>query len=530
MENERPDRESMRNLIVCCDGTWNDPGDEDHGVPAPTNVVKLFDAVDRDSSQPEQLPHYQRGVGTGGFADKALGGAVGWGLDEDICECYSWLARNYGPGDRLFLFGFSRGAFTVRSLAGMICRLGIVRLDDVAEAGSALESVYRRGYRERQPLPDLRFHEDSRHVELTGVWDTVGALGIPDDKTLLDWLDNPQRYRFHDTSLSPQVRHARHAVAIDERRGSFAPTLWNTSDVAADQVVKQLWFPGAHSDVGGGYRETGLSDSALLWMIEESARVGVVYRKSAVEEISPNPRDVLHDSHTGVMKVLVTAPRTLPCLSDSDAFHGSVLTRRDHPPDEQTPYLPESSFRAGRTELDVLAKHPWNWTGVYLEAGRKYRFEARGQWRDRNVPCGPAGASDGEFHLGEIGHLIGGMADMAERIYQGLTGQERADFIGSKRVSDADWFALIGAVADGGNPRVDGTHDRLTTFVIGSGCEHTAERSGYLYCFANDAWGLYDNNHDFVTVAVTEIGNPGGPPEGSRKAHRGEALERTANP
>lgn len=505
----------MRNLIVCCDGTWNDPGDEDEGVPAPTNVFRLFNAVDLDSPEPEQLTRYQAGVGTGGIVDKVLGGAVGWGLGEDIRDCYYWLAQKYRPGDRIHLFGFSRGAFTARSLAGMICRLGIVRVDgDDEGAGSddVIGRVYRQGYRNRQPLPGLEFHEDSRRVEFIGVWDTVGALGIPDDKALLDWLDDPDRYRFHDTTLHPGVRRARHAVAIDERRGSFSPTLWDTSTAGEDQDVEQLWFPGAHSDVGGGYKEKGLSEGALLWMIEESRKkesgpAGVVYRQSAVDEISPDPRDMLHDSHTGMMKVLVTAPRAIPPLTRRDAFHGSVFTRRNRPPVEQVAYLRERPFVNGSVEFDVYAKQAWNWTGLYLEAGREYRFEAKGQWLDRNIPCGPAGARDGSFHFGEIAHLAGNVAGAMERLYRHGTGRKRADFIGSKRFAHADWFALIGAIADGGNPRVDGTHERLSAFVIGDGCEHTPERSGYLYCFANDAWGFYGNNRGFVTVTVTEAGD-----------------------
>ena len=165
----------MGNLIVCCDGTWNDPGNEDEGAPAPTNVFRLFNAMDLGSADPEQSTRYQEGVGTGGIVDRILGGAVGWGLGEDIRDCYYWLAPKYRPGDRIYLFGFSRGAFTVRSLAGMICTCGIVELDGDPEGDGdagpddAIGRVYRQGYREREPLPDLEFHEDSRRVEFIKV-------------------------------------------------------------------------------------------------------------------------------------------------------------------------------------------------------------------------------------------------------------------------------------------------------------------------------------------------------------------------
>ena len=499
----------MRNLIVCCDGTWNDPGDEDEGVPAPTNVVRLCEMVDRASPDPGQLVEYQPGVGTGGFFDRLLGGAIGWGVEDDIRACYYWLAQKYRPGDRVFLFGFSRGAFTVRSLAGMICKLGIVRLDEDDDSEDVIDLVYEKGYR-KGGRPKAKFHEGSKQVEFIGVWDTVGALGIPDDKALLNWLDRPRRFRFHDTRLSPHVRHARHAVAIDEQRGSFAPTLWDMEKVGKKQDVKQLWFPGVHSDVGGGYREKGLSDGALLWMIEESRNAGVVYRESAVDEIAPNARDVLHDSHSGMMKVLVTAPRTIPRLAQRGAFHRSVFVRREAPVVERAAYLPERPFVQGRVELDVNAKQYWNWTGVYLEAGRGYRFEASGRWWDRKTRCGPAGADDDVFDADGLARLAGSLAGKAEELFKKLPEQTRADFAGSKRYEEAKWLALIGAIADSDNPEMDGTHDRLTSFVIGAGCTHTPERSGYLYCFANDAWGFYGNNRGFVTVTIEETGETSG--------------------
>lgn len=492
----------MKNLIVCCDGTWNDSGNRDDGELAPTNVFKLFNAVDLATREPRQLTRYQAGVGTAGPLDRLLGGAVGLGLSEDIRDCYQWLSAKYEPGDRLFLFGFSRGAFTARSLAGLICRFGIVMLNDVTESEAIVERVYRQGYRERRRLPKrIRFHADSDRIRFIGAWDTVGALGIPDDKALLNWFDRPDRDRFHDTSLSPRVDFARHAVAIDEQRGSFAPTLWNHANDG--ERVKQLWFPGVHSDVGGGYRECGLSDGALKWMIGESRAAGLVFRDRLVRQLRPDPSDVMHDSRTGLMKVLVTAPRSVPALGETDRFHDSVGIRRRDPPIGELAYLPERSFVNDEVEFDVYARQPWNRSGVYLEAGRTYRFEAHGRWLDRNIGCGPDGADDGVFHPGEIAHLAGRLMDWLERSYREMTGGEgQVDFLGSRRFEDADWFSLVGAIADGGNPHRDGTHERLTTFRIGSACELEPARSGYLYCFANDAWGFYGNNRGFVTVKI----------------------------
>lgn len=497
--------QDARNLVVCCDGTWNDPGDEDDGVPAPTNVYRLFNAADLQPPDPRQLTRYQAGVGTGGLLDKLAGGAMGFGLGHDIRDCYYWLSDKYRPGDRIFLFGFSRGAFTARSLAGMICRFGIVKPRRKRSLSDLVQRVYRRGYRNGDDVPRNLFFKKSRNVHFLGVWDTVGALGVPDDKVLLQWLDNPARYRFHDTSLSPKVAHARHAVAIDERRGSFAPTLWEEESKRAHPDVKELWFPGVHSDVGGGYKERGLSDGALEWMMTEAGGCGLLYRPGAVAQLSPNPQDALHDSRQGIMKMLVTAPRTIPRLGSEAEFHPSVEKRCNAPLLDQVAYLPQRPLDHGPVEFDVYAKHPWNWTGVYLEAGKNYELRARGEWLDAEIPSGPEGASDGKFHVGELAHLLGDFSGALEKIWKSGPGREAADIIGSKRVEHADWFELIGAVADGGNPRPDGTHDGLHTFPIGASHRIRPARNGYLYCYANDAWGFYGNNRGYVTVTVEEI-------------------------
>ena len=497
---------AKRRLIVCCDGTWNDPDDEDDGVSSPTNVFRLHSMLDHDDPD-AQLAHYQPGVGTEGFVDKLLGGMVGAGLDEDIRDGYQWLATKYRAGDAVCLFGFSRGAFTVRCLASIICRFGIVdlgRLEDDETAERVIRRIYRKGYRGGEPLSDIRFHRSSRKVAFLGVWDTVGAFGIPDDKAFLNLFDDASRYRFHDASLHRSVQCARHAVAIDEKRGSFSPTLWK-EDGHPD--CKQVWFPGVHGDVGGGYKERGLSDGALEWMQEESrARAGVTYRRSDRNPVAPDALDELHDSRTGMWKLLQSSPRAIPALTEAnrERFHDSVRERRENLPVDQPPYLPVPEFGAG-VEFDVHARPLWAWTGVYLEAGRTYRFKARGEWVDRSIACGPGGTDDGRFQLGEIAHLAGNLVGAAERLFRRLPGRERANFAFSKRFEHADWFELVGAIADGGKPGLDGTHDRHELFAIGDGCDKRVTRGGYLYCFANDAWGFYGNNRGFVTVAVKDV-------------------------
>ncbi|MGF1736826.1 DUF2235 domain-containing protein [Photobacterium satsumensis] len=502
----------MAYLIVCCDGTWNDPDNRDKGELAPTNVKQLFDALPEKPVL--QRKRYQAGVGTEGGIDKFTGGIFGFGISEDIRDCYQWIADKYKAGDKIILTGFSRGAFTARSLAGMICKLGIVDLHKHKEAewDETIKTVYTQGYREDETAEflkahhNIKFHDNSNTVFFLGVWDTVGALGVPNDKAVADLFDNPKKYQFHDVKLSTNVEHARHAVAIDEQRGSFSPTLWEGNNHPS---MKQLWFPGVHSDIGGGYKEDGLSDTTLSWMINELKGVtdDLVWHEDMLNQIKPNHAAELHDSHVGFMKVLVTAPRSIPCFEkQTGSFHESALERREKPPIKQGPYRSTQSFTEGSPiEVDIYAKHPWSWTGIYLKKGKSYRFTATGQWVDKSVPCGPAGTNDGRFYLGEIAHIASEGLGFVERLYKKLLDKPDANFVLTKRVEEASYFCLMGAVANGGNPNKDGTHCPLRQFSIGSGATIEVKKSGYLYCFPNDAWGFYGNNRGYVTLKVEEV-------------------------
>ena len=498
----------MRNLIVCCDGTWNDPNNRDGDTPAPTNVRKLFDAVDLDGEDPVQLTRYQSGVGTGGIFDRVAGGLVGFGLSEDIRDCYQWLADKYQKGDRIFLFGFSRGAYTARSLGGLIGKFGLIDFKKhKGESRSELvRKLYCEGYKGQQACKDLHFHADSTSIHFIGVWDTVGALGVPDDKVILDLLDNASFYRFHDTKIGTHVRYARHAVALDEKRSSFTPTLWDKAPAGVD--LKQLWFPGVHSDVGGGYKETGLSDGALKWMVDEAsgAEGGIRFREAMIAQVNPNATDLMHDSYVGAMKVLQTVPRAFPDLEYNKApLHESVRLRREVPPVNQGIYRRTRSFTNKKVEVDIYAKHHWYWTGVYLKKGQSYRFSADGEWIDGTIATAPAGASDGQFNIGELAHLAGSLLGSIEGAWRYLRKKDIADFVGTKRVEDADWFSLVGAIMCHQNPGKDGTPKSPPYISIGNGCEYEVTRSGYFYAFANDAWGFYDNNRGYVSLTIEQL-------------------------
>ncbi|MET0929184.1 MAG: DUF2235 domain-containing protein [Aeromicrobium sp.] len=269
----------MKRLVVCCDGTWNKPDS-----PSITNVEKIARTVQSDPRATRgvhQFVYYVGGVGTGGYkADDLLGGAFGFGLFRNVIACYRFLAQNYEPGDEIFIIGFSRGAYTARSVAGMVGRVGLLtKVSLVEERLPAAVHFYRRTHPAGGAFGEGvgEFKHDHCHapkVDFLGVFDTVGALGVPGFMKLA-----PQ---FHDVQLSSQVLRARHAMAVDETRLKFAPTFWESAEsspagAVEDARVKQVWFEGAHSDIGGGYPATGLSDTALLWMVREAHAAGLVF-------------------------------------------------------------------------------------------------------------------------------------------------------------------------------------------------------------------------------------------------------------
>lgn len=264
-----------RRLILCLDGTWNS-NDKSDKV---TNVVKLLRSIPSvDSRGTSQILYYGRGVGTGN-GEKIRGGFSGAGLDTNIIDGFRFLGNNYHPGDEIYLFGFSRGAYTARSLAGLINLAGIFCSACLGRPLEKLLDIWRDRTLSREEkqaainrIPDVHRHE---HVQIkcVGVWDTVGSLGIPSD--LAKQLSLASRWYFHDVHLGPHIDVALHALAIDEKRGAFPPTLWEKpidQPLPPGQVVEQVWFPGVHSNVGGSYPDDRLSDIALDWMIKRLRR------------------------------------------------------------------------------------------------------------------------------------------------------------------------------------------------------------------------------------------------------------------
>ncbi|MBC6441315.1 MAG: DUF2235 domain-containing protein [Rhodospirillales bacterium] len=503
----------MRNLIVSCDGTWNTPDQMKDGVPTPTNVVLLHNVLaENDAEGRMQLTYYHPGVGTDGtWHNKVLGGGTGDGLNKNIQSAYKWLCDNYRAGDRIYLFGYSRGAYTVRSLSGLVVSCGLLNPNGLSdgEIWQGVENVFSKAYR-RQTTPDqvasIAGYAFTTGVDIhfLGVWDTVGALGIPDNLVILNLLEDRDSHTFHNTSLSAHVLHARHAVALDEMRANFVPTLWTETNDHPD--AKQVWFPGGHGDVGGGWPERGLSDGALSWMIDEAQKQGLGIQEDLIGQIEPDPRDVLHNTLDGMYAMLRTQPRPSPEILEEhvgETLHESAWERHVRPPITQAPYRKTKHLKINDSvTLDIFSRDPWNETGVFLNAGATYTFEAHGEWLDGNIPSGPGGADDDQFYLGEFVTAIGTLIGKVEGILKEITKNEQADLKGSKRYEKAPWFCLMGAIANAGD---ESLHE---VFKIGTATElaipyNETHRAGYLYCFANDAWHFYGNNRGKVTLKVT---------------------------
>lgn len=341
-----------KRIAVFCDGTWNTADQVKGDVPCPTNVLKLALQVSKQDSTTPQLVYYGQGVGTGRSLDKLTGGAFGHGLEDNLFAAYRFLMLNFESGDEIFLFGFSRGAYTVRSLAGMVRKCGILRLKWASKYSSA-ERLY-----SDQQHPDERSPNEFRRsfsvaedcdipIKFIGVWDTVGALGLP--VRGLRAL-TAKKYQFHDVELSGTVSHAFQALAIDEHRAPFRDSRWAFKEKVR-QTVTQRWFCGAHSDVGGGYQagEWGLSDIALCWLRDKAFDCGLCMDEEVdrAYEPKPDPLSQVHNSKTGLYRLTLGIDRMIgtkvdecgktvcneeggPESDPTQELHPSVLERWDN--------------------------------------------------------------------------------------------------------------------------------------------------------------------------------------------------------
>lgn len=266
----------MKNVVICCDGTAN------QFALDKTNVIKLFSTLAQDA---EQVCFYHPGLGTmepdGAISDigrkirRALGMALGWGLERDIAHAYAYVMNVYEHGDRLFLFGFSRGAYVVRALASILSMYGLFPKGNEPLIPYAIRQLTTFNDGGENPIDKFKLADEFKTtfssvacpIHFMGVWDTVSSVG---------WIANP--LRLPRTAYNPEVMHARHAVAIDERRAFFRTNLFTSAPAGQpERDTVEVWFPGVHADVGGGYsaRESGVSKLSLEWMLFEAVAHGL---------------------------------------------------------------------------------------------------------------------------------------------------------------------------------------------------------------------------------------------------------------
>jgi uncharacterized protein (DUF2235 family) len=329
----------MKRIAVFCDGTWNSPVSKDHE----TNVFRLSTVVRSVASDGvQQIGQYHEGIGTSGSRlRRQFAGATGYGLSRNIRTAYRAVAEVFEPGDELFLFGFSRGAFTVRSLAGFIRNCGILKRDQLHRVDEAF-ALYRRRDAPSHPSNALATtyraeHSVETRIKFIGVFDTVGALGNP---LLLNggWFSF-SRNRFHDLKLSRSVDFAYHALAVDEKRRKFEAALWDEpSEQVPGQTVRQVWFAGVHSNVGGGYApwpgaHTVASDNALQWMANAARGAGL---DLDLPQLTPDPFARLNESRLGIYRLwrpffrpVGTRGYSEPTavVAGSQSLHESLLAR-----------------------------------------------------------------------------------------------------------------------------------------------------------------------------------------------------------
>ena len=322
----------MANIIVCADGTWNRP-EEDLKQDQPTNVLKLARGIaprsDLDGHKLKQHVFYDWGLGS--YHKRASAGIAGRGIHKNILDGYRYIAHNYAPGDRTFLFGYSRGAYTVRAMCGLINNCGIIKRANAGLIASAWK-IYKSPSAKNKPNGEAarafreKYSYASRDIHFVGVWDTVGALGIP--FSLMGLFDGNDE--FYDNRMGSNIRTARHALAIDEKRADFEPTLWKPKPTVD---LKQVWFAGCHGDIGGSHPpdedDLRIADVALEWMVDEAEQAGLVLEDHMRSEITDGTLSPIHRSRIKAFRFRPAVERPLHHPDIRTSVHPGVRIRFD---------------------------------------------------------------------------------------------------------------------------------------------------------------------------------------------------------
>lgn len=312
-----------KNIIVFSDGTG-----QEGGKGANTNIYKLFNII--EDRTPRQISFYDAGLGTGWR--KISGSAFGVGISKNILDCYTFIFENYEAGDQVYLFGFSRGAATVRSLSSFIHYFGIIPKSrpELIKQAYKIYKISDEAKRKRKADDFVsRHHTMWTRIKFLGCYDTVAALGLP-IKPLsvlmnkIPWL----QHKFQNFTLNESVENAYHALAIDDERKTFHPILWD-AEAMEHQFIKQVWFCGMHTDVGGGYPEQDLSDIPFVWMREMAVHHGLrIYPNHSVS-VNEDANGYMHNSRgSGWTKLYPKKQRFWDAnRTDKPIVHQSVLKR-----------------------------------------------------------------------------------------------------------------------------------------------------------------------------------------------------------
>lgn len=363
-----------KNIVLFSDGTGNSAAS-----PFKTNVWRLYQAIDikppSSPDEPLQIVYYDNGVGTENFKPlAALGGALGFGVWQNVKDLYTYVCRNYEPGDQIFGFGFSRGAFTIRLLMGLIGKCGILKTISEASLTYCVQmayEAYRRDYLIRasrrrnmiyhlilrepryfvvdgRKIPEINLdindcHQHFPNIRFLGVWDTVDAYGMPVDELKLAIDEWVWPMSFADRDPSNKLLTIRHALSLDDERPTFRPVLWNEvvkdhpddreARALGSNTIQQVWFAGVHANVGGGYPDDGLAHTSLKWMMDEAHAVGLRYDELISNEIAAyvNPDGEQYDSRAGIAGYYRYGPRQVSALCNDGEHSVTVPIVHLHP-------------------------------------------------------------------------------------------------------------------------------------------------------------------------------------------------------
>ncbi len=360
-----------KNIVICADGTGNLGG-----ITPDSNVFKMYNAIDIHHTQQRQVTFYDNGVGTA--ANKywrGFSGAFGFGFKQNVCDLYRFIAKQYDPGDRVFLFGFSRGAAEVRAFSGFIAAVGLVdgRSLDEDTLRDRVEEAF-RVYRSRMPSSIVGEH-GVIPITCIGVWDTVSALGFPQDWKITGlglWMINALfmvldrlfdvifPHRFYNYELTSNVQFAYHALAIDDERQSFSPLVWDERQGGPQTHIEQVWFAGSHSNVGGGYARAGLANVTLEWMMSRVTTQGLFLKPGVYDKVhqDANVHGRLYDSRDGLALYYRYAPRDIQALShekvrDPIQVHQSVIERLEEQTANYAPGNLPTAFEVIREKAKI---------------------------------------------------------------------------------------------------------------------------------------------------------------------------------